>query len=101
MAKKAISVTLRPENLLWLRGQTHASSRRSVSETLDELISEARAGGRGRPEAIKSVVGSIRIRPSDPGLTQADGAIRGLFSASAAASRPRRRGAARPRVRRD
>jgi PIN domain nuclease of toxin-antitoxin system len=34
MTKKAISVTLRPENLLWLRGQAHASSRRSVSETL-------------------------------------------------------------------
>ena len=101
MAKKAISVTLRPENLLWLRGQTHASSRRSVSETLDELIAEARAGGRGRPGVIKSVAGSIRIRASDPGLTQADGAIRGLFSASAAARRPRRRGAARPRVRRD
>ena len=100
MVKKAISVTLRPENLLWLRAQAHASSRRSVSETLDELIADARAGGRGRPGAIKSVVGSIRIRASDPGLTQADGVIRGLFSASAA-RRPRRRGAARPRVRRD
>ena len=84
MVKKAISVTLRPENLLWLRAQAHASSRRSVSETLDELISGARAGARGGPGAIKSVVGSIRIRASDPGLTQADGVIRGLFSASAA-----------------
>ena len=87
--KKAISVTLRPENLLWLRGQTHASSRRSVSETLDELIAEARAGGRGRPGAIKSVVGSISIPASDPGLMRADAAIRRLFSASSARRPPR------------
>jgi hypothetical protein len=100
MGKKAISVTLRPENLLWLRGQTQASSRRSVSETLDELISEARAGLRGRPEAIRSVVGSIRIQGSDPGLRQADAAIRGLVSPPAA-RRSRRPGAARHRTRRD
>ena len=97
MGKKAISVTLRPENLLWLRGQAHASSRRSVSETLDELISEARAGTRGRPEAVKSVVGSIHIRASDPGLTQADATIRGLFSRSGVARPPGRLGASRPR----
>ena len=101
MSKKAISVTLQPENLLWLRGQTQASSRRSVSETLDALISEARAGARGRPEAIRSVVGSIRIQASDPGLTQADAAIRGLVSPPAAGRRSRRPGAARHRARRD
>jgi len=101
MGKKAISVTLRPENLLWLRGQAHASSRRSVSETLDALISEARAGARGRPEAVKSVVGSIRILASDPGLTQADAVIRRLFSRPAAVRRPRRLSATRPRARRD
>jgi hypothetical protein len=99
MGKKAISVTLRPENLLWLRGQTYASSRRSVSETLDELISEARADASGRPGAIKSVVGSIRIRPSDPGLVRADAAIRGLFSPPAA-RRARGARAARGRTRR-
>jgi hypothetical protein len=96
MSKKAISVTLRPENLLWLRGQTRASSRRSVSEMLDGLIAAARAGASGRPGAIKSVVGSIRIRASDPALRRADGMIRGLFAPSAAARRPRRR-----RLRRD
>src|SRR5439155_23956073 len=84
MVKKAISVTLRPENLLWLRAQAHASSRRSVSETLDELISGARAGARGGPGPTDSVVGSTRRRASDPGLPPADGVIRGLFSASAA-----------------
>jgi hypothetical protein len=81
MTKKAISVTLRPENLLWLRGQAQAASRRSVSETLDELISEARAGARGRAGAPRSVVGTIRIPASDPGLTRADAAIRELFRA--------------------
>ena len=101
MSKKAISVTLRPENLLWLRGHAHASSRRSVSATLDELISEARADARGRPGAIKSVVGSILIRAFDPGLRQADAAVRGLFPPSEAARRPRRLGEVRHRVRRD
>jgi hypothetical protein len=100
MGKKAISVTLRPENLLWLRGQMQVSSRRSVSETLDALISEARAGARGRPEATRSVVGSIRIQASDPGLTQADAAIRDLVSPPAA-RRARRPGPARHRTRRD
>jgi hypothetical protein len=101
MTKKAISVTLRPENLLWLRGQTHASARRSVSEMLDDLISAARAGARGRPGAIKSVVGSIRIPAADPALARADAAIRGLFSSPVAARRPRRVGATRRRARRD
>jgi len=101
MNKKAISVTLRPENLLWLRGQTRASARRSVSDMLDDLISAARAGARGRPGVIKSVVGSIGIPASDPALTQADAAIRGLFSSSGAARRPRRVGTARRRTRRD
>jgi hypothetical protein len=83
MTKQAISVTLRPENLLWLRGQTHAASRRRVSETLDDLISKARAGAGGRSGAARSVVGTIRIRASDPGLTQADAAVRTLFVAPA------------------
>lgn len=95
MGKKAISVTLRPENLLWLRGQARASSRRSVSETLDALIAEIRTGARGRAGAVRSVVGSIQIRASDPALTQADGAIRALFSPSGVSPRPPRAGAQR------
>jgi hypothetical protein len=97
MIKKAISVTLRPENLLWLRGQTRAASRRSVSETLDELIAAARAGEGGGPRAITSVVGSIRIGASDPELTRADAALRRLFSSSAARRHP---GGPRPPARR-
>jgi hypothetical protein len=95
MGKKAISVTLRPENLLWLRGQTQASSRRSVSDTLDAIISEARTGGDGRPGAVKSVVGSIRIGASDPGLLRADAAIRRLISPARLARRRRRPGRGR------
>jgi hypothetical protein len=89
MGKEAISVTLRPENLLWLRGQARAARRQSVSETLDALISAARAGGLGRPATVTSVVGSIRIRASDPALAQADAAIRRLVSPSAAPRRLR------------
>jgi len=99
MTKKAISVTLRPENLLWLRARTRASSRRSVSETLDDLISAARAAA-GRSGPVKSVVGKIRIPASDAGLTRADRAIRRLFALSATARRPRWAVAASPRVRR-
>jgi hypothetical protein len=95
MGKKAISVTLRPENLVWLRGQAHAFSRRSMSETLDELISAARTGARGRPGTVTSVVGTIRIPASDPALTQADATIRGLFSSSGVSRRGRRPDAGR------
>jgi hypothetical protein len=93
MLKKAISVTLRPDNLLWLRAQTQASARRSVSETLDELIAAARAAGRGRPGLIKSVVGTIHIAESDPGLTRADASIRRLFRGGAFRARRPARGA--------
>ncbi len=46
MPKQPISVTLSRENLVWLRGQTRATAGRSVSETLDRLVAEARTGGR-------------------------------------------------------
>jgi len=100
MTNKAISVTLRSENLLWLRGRTRASARRSVSETLDALISEARMGGRGGAVAATSVVGTIRIRSSDPGLQRADAVIRGLFR-PAATRHGRRTGTAGRPSRRD
>jgi hypothetical protein len=87
MMKKAISVTLRPDNLLWLRAQTQASARRSVSETLDGLIAAARSAGRGRPGLIKSVVGTIRIAETDPGLARADASIRRLFRGRASRAR--------------
>ena len=97
MGKQAISVTLRPDNLLWLRGQVRAASRRSVSELLDRLISDVRAGAAGRTVAPTSVVGSIDILESDPGLRRADAAIRGLFTGRA--HRARRPGTGRTRRR--
>jgi hypothetical protein len=90
MTKRAISVTLRPDNLLWLRGQAQASPRRSVSETLDGLIAEARGAARGRPGSITSVVGTIRIAERDPGLARADAAIRRLFRGGALRAGPAR-----------
>ena len=90
LAKKAISVTLRPENLLWLEGERRASSQRSVSEALDALIARARAGRHGRSEPVKSVVDSIEIAADDPQLTRADLAILGLFARRGAPRRLRR-----------
>ena len=83
MSKEAISVTLNTDNLLWLRGRAKASARRSVSETLDRLIAEARTGGRMLEAGGRSVVGTIDIGASDPGLDSADAAVRALFEASA------------------
>ena len=81
MNKRPLSVTLDPENILWLRGRTRATGRRSVSETLDRLVAEARTGGTA-PSAIRSVVGSVSINESMGGLTTADEAVRALFSTS-------------------
>jgi hypothetical protein len=105
MTKQAISVTLRPENLLWLRGRAQALRQRSVSEALDQLISEARTGSRAEARAIRSVVGTVRIASSDPSLSGADAAISALFPGASggtakrrAAGRARSRGG-RPRAR--
>jgi hypothetical protein len=45
MPKKGISVTLQDDNLLWLKGRTVAVKGRSLSETLDDLVTAARTGG--------------------------------------------------------
>ena len=90
MSKKAISITLEEENLLWLRGQTRGSGKRSVSQIVDRLVADARAGGRVHANSIRSVVGTIEIATTDPDLAGADRAIRRLFAA-------RQRHARRPR----
>ena len=79
MPKRAVSVTLAAENLLWLRGQAGAFGGRSVSHILDRLVSDARAAGRVHESTIRSVVGTIRIADMDPDLSRADEAIRALF----------------------
>jgi len=82
MPKQAISVTLRDDNLLWLRGRSRAAGHRSVSETLDRLITDARAAVRASDATRRSVQGTIRIVTGDPSLARADALIRALFQAS-------------------
>lgn len=90
MRKQAISVTLETDNLAWLRGRARATDR-SVSETLDRLVSEARSG-RASADA-RSIVGTISIAAHDPDLSAADAVVRSLFGASLT-----REAAASPRV---
>lgn len=81
--RKAISITLSEDNLLWLRGQAARSARGSVSELLDRLVADARTGGRMDPAAVRSVVGSVDLPDDDPELAGADTYIRTLFGTSA------------------
>jgi hypothetical protein len=90
MSKTAVSVTLAPDNLLWLEGQTLARRSRSLSATLDQVLAEARKAGHGRP--VRSVVGTVRIDESDPQLHQADTAVRALFRVSLGKPRSRQPG---------
>jgi len=80
--RKAVSVTLGTDNLLWLRAQAAVTSRGSLSEVLDRLVGEARQAGRREPGAIRSVVGTIDLPEDDPGLDKADAHVRALFAAS-------------------
>ena len=82
--KKALSVTVEQDNLLWLKAQAAATSRGSVSEILDRLVTEARAQGRTETAAIKSVRGTIDVPGDDLDLEKADAYVRGLFERSAA-----------------
>ena len=77
MTKQAISVTLEADNLTWLRGRAGAAGLRSVSQLLDQLVSDARKAGRVGP--ARSVIGTVEIPASDPMLDGADAAARTLF----------------------
>jgi hypothetical protein len=44
MTKQAISITLTPDNLTWLRGRARAEGLGSLSECLDRLLTRARFG---------------------------------------------------------
>jgi len=80
MAKRAISVTLHRDNLTWLKARAGAIGARSVSDLLDQLVSEARRATPGG--AVRSVVGTIDIDASDPHLTGADDVLRAMFDVS-------------------
>lgn len=82
MRKRPISVTLAENNLLWLRGRAAAGGFRSISDTLDRLVSERRTSGRFGDPSMRSVVGTIDIASSDPLLKHADTLLRNEFEAS-------------------
>jgi hypothetical protein len=69
-------VTLREDNLLWLRAQAGASARGSLSEVLDRLVTEARGAGLTDAAAIRSVRGTIDLPEDDQALEGADAYIR-------------------------
>jgi hypothetical protein len=82
--KRAVSVTIGEDNLLWLKGQAGASASGSVSEVIDRLISEARAGGRADAASVRTVVGSIDLPRDDEDLSAADAYVRTVFDRSLA-----------------
>jgi hypothetical protein len=81
MPKTAVSVTLDADNLLWLRARAAQRKRRSLSDTLDEVVTAARTGGLGAGP-IRSVVGTISC--SDDDLRAAEAYVTTLFEESLA-----------------
>jgi|SRR6185436_6404437 len=81
MAKTAISLTIEQTNLLWLKGRARVVSGGSLSEAVDQLIAEARAGRLGQAEPPRSVVGTIDL-PDDRALAAGRDAVLGLFAES-------------------
>jgi hypothetical protein len=81
--KRAISVTVDEDNLVWLKGQA-GGSRGSVSEVIDRLVREARMSGRTDASTVRSVVGTIDLPPDDEDLAGADGYVRAMFERSLA-----------------
>ena len=75
-------MTLERDNLLWLRGRAAALKHRSLSDALDAIVTDARMAGPVAPGTIRSVAGTVDISLADPGLDQADAAIRMLFDES-------------------
>ena len=85
MAKTPISLTIEQTNLLWLKGRARVVSGGSISEAVDQLVTEARAGRLGGAEPSRSVVGTIDLA-QDPLLAGADAAVRAVFAGSLARS---------------
>ena len=81
--RRAVSVTLKADNLLWLRAQAAANPSSSVSAVLDRLVTDARAAGRTDAASIRSVRGTIDLPADDPNLEGADAFVRTLFDKSA------------------
>ena len=81
MPKKAVSITLDESNLLWLKGRARVRAGGSLSEAVDQLIAEARAGTLGAAEPPRSVVGTIEV-PDDAVLTAASVDLGSVFTAT-------------------
>ena len=81
MPKKPVSLTLEETNLLWLKGRARVLAGGSLSEAVDQLIDEARAGRLGAAEPPRSVVGTIDV-PDETMLAAANAELRGLFTGS-------------------
>ena len=77
--RKPISITIRDENLLWLKGHAAATTEGNVSKVIDRLVDQARAGG--VEVASRSVVGTIDLPPDDT-LDQAGSYVRAMFERS-------------------
>ena len=82
MPKTGISVTLDDANLLWLKSRTAALKGKSLSDTLDSLVTAARTGGLTPPAAIRSIAGTVDIASDDPDLDKADDYVRHVFGDS-------------------
>ena len=80
--RKAISVTIDVDNLLWLKGQARASARETLSSVIDRIITEARLEGRTQPGVIRSVKGSIELPDDDLDLKAADAYVQAIFDGS-------------------
>ena len=83
MAKTAISLTIQQTNLLWLKGRARVVAGGSLSEAVDQLITEARAGRLGRHDPPRSVVGTIDL-PDDLAFETAAHGMTTLFETSLA-----------------
>jgi len=60
MNKQPISVTLSPDNLLWLKGRARAVAAGSLSEFLDTLVTRARCG-QDTPKPYRSMKGTLTL----------------------------------------
>lgn len=87
MPKQALSVTIEDANVTWLRGRVRSGKRRSLSEALDDVVTQARLGG--RTDETRSVVGTIDIASGDPTLATADADVRRAFRSALGGRRAR------------
>ena len=76
-------MTLQETNLLWLKSRTLAIKGRSLSETLDDLVTAARTNATPAA-AIRSVVGTVDVSAFDPDLNEADAYLQSYVNASLA-----------------